>query len=76
MKKNKDIEVTVREEERVLDQVKKNVQIVQVGKNEAGIVVPLDNQKFQAIVEDEQPITVKTVNEAIEFVLRAWNLNH
>lgn len=74
-KKNKDIEVRIEETQKKVNGETITVSTLMIGKKEIGQVVPQDTKKFTVIIDGRNEATVKTLDEAIEYIIRQWNLN-
>lgn len=73
-KKNKDIQVQVNEEERLVDGKKQTVTQLVIGKKVIGEIVP-DNKLFQAFNAGNLLGNYKTIDDGIEALIRNWNLH-
>ncbi|MTD42246.1 DUF2969 family protein [Erwinia sp. CPCC 100877] len=74
-KKNKDIEVKIEEATKKVNGQIMTVNTLLIGKKEIGQIIPQDSKKFAVLIEGRNEVTVKTMNEAIEYIIRQWNLN-
>ncbi|KRK99441.1 hypothetical protein FD04_GL002258 [Secundilactobacillus odoratitofui DSM 19909 = JCM 15043] len=41
-----------------------------------GTVMPLENGAFEAQIESERPVKVKSQDEGVEYLIQAYNLHH
>ncbi|MCH5462093.1 DUF2969 domain-containing protein [Lactobacillus sp. LC28-10] len=41
-----------------------------------GTVLPLENGSFEAQIGSDRPVKIKTQDEAIEYLIQAYNLHH
>ena len=73
-KKNKDIQVQVKEEERLIDGEKQTVTQLVIGKKTIGEIVP-ENKSFQAYNDGHLLESFKTLDDGIEALIRNWNLH-
>lgn len=74
-KKNKDIEVRIEETQKKVNGETVTISTLLIGKKEIGQVVPQDTKKFAVVIDERNEATVKTLDEAIEYIIRQWNLN-
>ncbi|WP_086312255.1 hypothetical protein A5821_000021 [Enterococcus sp. 7F3_DIV0205] len=74
-KKNKDIEVKIEESEKKVNGEVITVNTLTIGKKEIGQILTQDTKKFAVVIDGRNEATVKTLDEAIEYVIRQWNLN-
>ncbi|MEI5992999.1 DUF2969 domain-containing protein [Candidatus Enterococcus mansonii] len=74
-KKNKDIEVKIEETQKKINGQTLTVNTLIIGKKEIGQVVVQESKKFAVMIDDRHEATVKTLDEAIEYIIRQWNLN-
>ncbi|MBO0441899.1 DUF2969 domain-containing protein [Candidatus Enterococcus ikei] len=74
-KKNKDIEVRIEETQKKINGELLTVSTLMIGKKEIGQVLPQDSKKFAVMIDGRNEATVKTLDEAIEYIIRQWNLN-
>ncbi|MGX7243543.1 DUF2969 domain-containing protein [Enterococcus quebecensis] len=74
-KKNKDIEVRIEETQKKINGETITINTLMIGKKEIGQVVPQDSKKFAVVIDNRNEATVKTLDEAIEYIIRQWNLN-
>ncbi len=73
-KKNKDIEVQIKEEERSINGQTVTVTQLVIGKKMIGEVIP-ENKVFQAYSDDRLLGSFRTLDDGIENVIRSWNLH-
>ena len=73
-KKNKDIQVQVKEEERLIDGEKQTETQLVIGKKTIGEIVP-ENKSFQAYNDGHLLGSFKTLDDGIEALIRNWNLH-
>lgn len=73
-KKNKDIQVQVKEEERLIDGEKQTVTQLVIGKKTIGEIVS-ENKSFQAYNDGHLLGSFKTLDDGIEALIRNWNLH-
>lgn len=74
-KKNKDIEVKIEEAEKKINGETITVNTLTIGKKEIGQVLAQGTKKFSVVIDGRNEATVKTLDEAIEYIIRQWNLN-
>ncbi|MFK4566726.1 DUF2969 domain-containing protein [Enterococcus sp. UD-01] len=74
-KKNKDIEVKIEEATKKINGQTMTVNTLLIGKKEIGQIIPQDSKKFAVLIDGRNEVTVKTMDEAIEYIIRQWNLN-
>ena len=74
-KKNKDIEVRIEESQKKINEELLTINTLMIGKKEIGQVVTQAEKKFAVLIDGRNEATVKTLDEAIEYVIRQWNLN-
>ncbi|MDU5336224.1 DUF2969 domain-containing protein [Enterococcus sp.] len=73
-KKNKDIQVQVKEEERLINGEKQIVTQLVIGKKMIGEIIP-ENKNFQAFNDGVLLGNFKTLDDGIEALIRNWNLH-
>ncbi|OJG45845.1 hypothetical protein RV04_GL001611 [Enterococcus hermanniensis] len=73
-KKNKDIQVQIKEEERSINGNKETVTQLVIGKKLIGEIIP-ENKVFQAYADDHLLGGFKTLDDGIEALIRNWNLH-
>lgn len=73
-KKNKDIQVQINEEERLINGEKQTVTQLVIGKKNIGEIIP-ENKNFQAYNDGHLLGNYKTLNDGIEALIRNWNLH-
>jgi hypothetical protein len=74
-KKNKDIEVKIEEATKKINGQTMTVNTLLIGKKEIGQIILQDSKKFAVLIDGRNEVTVKTMDEAIEYIIRQWNLN-
>ncbi|MFD1900237.1 DUF2969 domain-containing protein [Enterococcus termitis] len=74
-KKNKDIEVRIEESQKKINGELATINTLMIGKKEIGQVVSQASKKFAVVIDGRNEATVKTLDEAIEYIIRQWNLN-
>jgi hypothetical protein len=74
-KKNKEIEVRVEEETISLQGNKGTMHKLFIGKKEIGRIIPQSEKKLSVEIDGKNEATVKSLDEAFEYVIRQWNLN-
>lgn len=74
-KKNKDIEVRIEEEQGSFNGQKVEISKLFIGKKEIGQVIPQEPKKMIVTIDGRNEATLKTMNEAVEYIIRQWNLN-
>lgn len=74
-KKNKDIEVRIEETEENINGKKVNVNHLFIGKKKVGTIVAKGSKNFEFEMTDGYNGVGKSLDEAIELVLRQWNLH-
>ncbi|BBM19224.1 MULTISPECIES: DUF2969 domain-containing protein [Enterococcus] len=73
-KKNKDIQVQINEEERLINGEKQTVTQLVIGKKNIGEIIP-ENKNFQAYNDGHLLGNYKTLDDGIEALIRNWNLH-
>ncbi|WP_407855498.1 DUF2969 domain-containing protein [Enterococcus hailinensis] len=73
-KKNKDIQVQIKEEERSINGNKETVTQLVIGKKLIGEIIP-ENKVFQTYADDQLLGGFKTLDDGIEALIRNWNLH-
>lgn len=73
-KKNKDIQVQVKEEERLVNGEKQTVTQLVIGKKVIGEIIP-ENKIFQAYNDGHLLGSFKALDDGIEALIRNWNLH-
>lgn len=73
-KKNKDIQVQINEEERLINGEKQTVTQLVIGKKNIGEIIP-KNKNFQAYNDGHLLGNYKTLDDGIEALIRNWNLH-
>lgn len=73
-KKNKDIQVQVKEEERLINGEKQIVTQLVIGKKMIGEIIP-ENKNFPAFNDGVLLGNFKTLDDGIEALIRNWNLH-
>ncbi|MBM7712644.1 DUF2969 family protein [Enterococcus xiangfangensis] len=73
-KKNKDIQVQIKEEVRQIDGKEQTVSQLVIGKKIIGEIIP-DNKNFQAYTDGRLLGNYKSLDDGIEALIRNWNLH-
>lgn len=73
-KKNKEIEVRIEEETKKVNGQSINVNTLIIGKKEIGRIIP-EAEKLIVEIDGRKEATVKSLDEAVEYIIRQWNLN-
>lgn len=73
-KKNKDIQVQIKEEERSINGKTETITQLMIGKKMIGEIVP-ENKNFQAFNDGHLLGNFKTLDDGIEALIRNWNLH-
>lgn len=73
-KKNKDIQVQIKEEERTVGGKKQIVTQLVIGKKIIGEIIP-ENKNFQAYNDGHLLGNYRTLDDGIEALIRNWNLH-
>lgn len=73
-KKNKEIEVRIEEEAKKVNGRSIVLSKLIIGKKEIGRVIP-DAEKMIIEIDGRKEATVKSFDEAVEYIIRQWNLN-
>ncbi|MGX7205612.1 DUF2969 family protein [Enterococcus pingfangensis] len=73
-KKNKDIQVQIKEEARQIDGKEQTVSQLVIGKKIIGEIIP-DNKNFQAYNDGRLLGNYKSLDDGIEALIRNWNLH-
>ena len=73
-KKNKDIQVQLKEEDRLIEGKKETVTQLVIGKKTIGEIIP-DNKNFQAYNNGHLLGSFKTLDDGVEALIRNWNLH-
>ncbi|MBO0476332.1 DUF2969 family protein [Vagococcus sp. DIV0080] len=76
MRKNKPVEVEIREEEILKDGEKIACHQLFIGKKMIGEVIAMEDAKFEVKADDSLVGYTKTMDEGYEEVLRNWNLHN
>ncbi|MGO2082371.1 DUF2969 family protein [Vagococcus sp.] len=76
MKKNKPIEVSINEIVKDISGTEQTVYEVLIGKKIIGEVSEIIGNKFQVNGLDDFKLTSKSLDDAIEELLKHWNLNN
>ncbi|MGM0125035.1 hypothetical protein IGI37_002431 [Enterococcus sp. AZ194] len=74
-KKNKDIEVRVEETSKNVNGQAIDVTQLFIGKKMIGEVLTNDAKHFEIFMDNESQGVTKTLDEALESVIRQWNLH-
>jgi len=72
--KNKDIEVQLEEKKKTIQGNTYNVTELYIGRKKIGEVLTNGPREFQSFMEDEDLGSSKTLDLAIEMIIRQWNL--
>lgn len=75
MKKNKDIEVRLEEIEKQIKGTTYEVTELFIGKKKIGEILAYGPKEFHSFMDDEEIGASKTLDIAIESVIRQWNLH-
>lgn len=75
MKKNKEIEVRSEETTRNINGQTYPVTELSIGKKQIGEVLQYGAKEFQSFADEEDLGTSKSMDAAIETVIRRWNLH-
>lgn len=75
LKKNKEIEVHSEETTRNINGKTYPVTELYIGKKQIGSVLTYGQKEFQSFADDENLGTSKSMNTAIETIIRRWNLH-
>lgn len=73
-KKNREINVRIEEENKQLNGKMITISKLMIGKKEIGRIIP-DEDKLSVEIDNKKEVTVKLFDEAVEYVIRQWNLN-
>ncbi|MEG0254479.1 MAG: DUF2969 domain-containing protein [Vagococcus sp.] len=76
MKKNKPVEVEIKETEIKKDDNMMTCHQLFIGKKMIGEVLEVDNAKFEVRADDSFVSIAKTMDQGYEEVLRNWNLHN
>ncbi len=76
MRKNKPVEVEIKESEMVKDGKTLVCHQLFIGKKMIGDVLEIDNTKYEVRSDDNFVGITKTMDQGYEEVLRIWNLNN
>lgn len=74
-KKNKDIEVRVEETVKVIQGKEYEVHQLVLGKKVIGEILASGSKEFQSFLGEEDLGASRTLDAAIETILRQWNLH-
>ncbi|MDO5741637.1 MAG: DUF2969 domain-containing protein [Vagococcus sp.] len=74
MAKNKDIEVTINEKQVQTAGETHIHHELMIGKKVIGTIEEQGNQRFVAVINDQESFPVKSFDEGYEVVIRHWNL--
>lgn len=75
LKKNKEIEVRSEETTRNINGQNYSVTELYIGKKRIGEVLHYGPKEFQSFAEDEDLGASKTMDTAVETIIRRWNLH-
>ena len=73
-KKHKEIEVRIEEETKKVNGQSMVISKLIIGKKEIGRVIP-EAEKLIVEIDNRKEATVKSLDEAVEYIIRQWNLN-
>lgn len=73
-KKHKEIEVRIEEETKKVNGKSLVISKLIIGKKEIGRVIP-EAEKLIVEIDNRKEATVKSLDEAVEYIIRQWNLN-
>jgi hypothetical protein len=74
-KKNKDVEVNLVDTKRNQGNTQVEATRVEIGKNSLGEIVQ-NEKKFDVYVSNRLEFSAKSFDEAVEFLIREYNLNN
>lgn len=75
VKKNKDIEVRMEETKKNIQGNTYEVTELYIGKKKIGEILAYGPKEFQSFMDNEELGTSKTLDLAIESIIRQWNLH-
>lgn len=75
VKKNKDIEVRIEETKKNIQGNTYEVTELYIGKKKMGEILAYGPKEFQSFMDNEELGTSKTLDLAIESIIRQWNLH-
>lgn len=73
-KKNKDIELTLDEGTIVVDNQKVKSYTLMMGKKQLGEIIEISEKKYQAKSSNDDIAVLRSLDDAIEELIRIWNL--
>ncbi|MGY3750515.1 DUF2969 family protein [Vagococcus acidifermentans] len=76
MKKNKSVEVTIKEADKNMFGQPAVVHQLYIGKKMIGEVEELSEGKYGVTINNQQTMVVKSFESGYEEVIRVWNLEH
>ncbi|MDH6365429.1 hypothetical protein M2139_002432 [Enterococcus sp. PF1-24] len=74
-KKDKDIQVRLEEVEKNINGTKFAAYELAIGKKTLGVIIEKSAKSFEIEMTDGYKAVAKTLDEAVELVIRRWNLN-
>lgn len=74
-KKNKDIQVVIEEDKKNINGTIRDILNLSIGKKIIGQIMMNDEKKFVILNNGNKELVMKTQEEAIEYIIRQWNLN-
>ncbi len=75
VRKNKDIEVRIEETKKNISGKTYEVTELYIGKKKIGEVLAFGPKEFQSFMDNEEIGASKTLDLAIESIIRQWNLH-
>ncbi|OJG85998.1 hypothetical protein RV16_GL001243 [Enterococcus saccharolyticus] len=75
VKKNKDIEVRIEETKKTISGSTYDVTELYIGKKKIGEVLAYGPKEFQSFMDNEELGASKSLDLAIESIIRQWNLH-
>jgi hypothetical protein len=75
VKKNKDIEVRIEETKKTISGSTYDVTELYIGKKKIGEVLAYGPKEFQSFLGDEDLGSSRSLEAAIEMIIRQWNLH-
>ncbi|MFV0559690.1 MAG: DUF2969 domain-containing protein [Enterococcus sp.] len=73
-KKNKDIEVRIEESQKTISGTTYEVTELFIGKKRIGEILAYGPKEFEIFMSEENIGSTKTLDAAVETVIRQWNL--
>lgn len=74
-KKNKDIEIHVVESKKIINGKEYEINQLTIGKKIIGEVLTIGPKEFHSFMGDEELGASRTLDAAIESIIRQWNLH-